>query len=45
MTYQYLEPGETIFKPGDKGDRYYIVMKGRVQLTVPASASILGILS
>lgn len=35
IKYRYCEPGETIFKTGDKGDCWYIVMKGRIQLTIP----------
>ena len=31
-----MEPGETIYKAGHKGDEYYIVIKGRVHLSIPA---------
>lgn len=36
IKYTYKEPGETIFKAGDKADNFYIVMKGRVMLQIPA---------
>ena len=35
IKYQYFEPGQTIFKMGDKGDCYYIVMKGRALFSIP----------
>lgn len=39
LEYRYCEPGETIYNSGDQGDDYYIVIKGRVQLTIPDPAN------
>jgi CRP-like cAMP-binding protein len=34
---QYLncEPGDTIFKQGDFGDKYFIILKGKIQVQIP----------
>ena len=36
MKYEYKKPGETIFNSLDKADKFYIVLKGRVMLQIPA---------
>jgi CRP-like cAMP-binding protein len=28
--YEYMKPGETIFSKGDIGEKYYIILKGKV---------------
>jgi len=30
MTLEYYEEGEGVFKQNDEGDKYYIVIKGKV---------------
>ena len=35
LQYEYMEPGETVFKAGDQGDKFYIILKGRCQLQIP----------
>ena len=33
--FQVFEPGETVYKQGDHGEHYYIVLKGRIQVSIP----------
>ena len=37
--YERMEPGDTVFKQGDKAEKYYIVLKGTAQLQTPNSRS------
>ena len=34
MKYQFKEAGETVFYQGEEGEEYYIIMKGKVQVSV-----------
>lgn len=34
LKYEFLEAGDTIFKQGDPGDQFYIIMKGQVQVSI-----------
>ena len=34
LHYEFYESGETIFDQGSFGDKFYIVIKGKVQVTV-----------
>jgi CRP-like cAMP-binding protein len=29
IQYEFMEPGDVVFKAGDQGDKFYIVLKGR----------------
>lgn len=35
VSYQFCEPGETIFKQGDLPESYYVILKGRIQASIP----------
>lgn len=35
VKYQFCEPGETIFKQGDIGKNYYVILRGKVQASIP----------
>ena len=35
VQYMYREPGEIIFKQGDFGDMFYMVLKGKIQIQIP----------
>ena len=39
ITYEYKKPGDTIFKALDKADKFYIVLKGKVMLQIPAPSN------
>lgn len=34
MKYQFREAGEAVFYQGDHGEEYFIILKGRVQISV-----------
>lgn len=34
MRYQFKEAGETVFYQGDVGEEYFIILRGRVQISV-----------
>ena len=34
MKYEYMKPGDTVFKTQDKAEKYYIVLKGKVGVFV-----------
>ena len=34
MTYQMFEAGDTVYKEGDTSDKMYIILKGKVQVSV-----------
>ena len=34
LKYEFAETGDTIFKQGDPGDKFYIIMKGQVQVSI-----------
>lgn len=36
LKYQRKEPGETLFRQGDKAETYYVVLKGTLQVQVPS---------
>lgn len=36
IRYEYKEPGETVFKVGDQASSFYIMVKGRVQVSIPS---------
>ena len=36
VKYERKEPGETLFKQGDKADTFYIVLKGTLQVQIPS---------
>lgn len=33
--YEFHEPGEVVYSQGDRGDRFYIVLRGKVQVSIP----------
>ena len=35
LTSEYFEAGETVFQQGDDGDRFYLIARGKVSVTVP----------
>ena len=35
VQYMYRQPGEIIFKQGDFGDMFYMVLKGNIQIQTP----------
>ena len=36
LKYEYFKPGETVFNSLDKADKYYIMIKGKACVLVPA---------
>lgn len=34
LRYEYFYPGEFVFKQGDYGDRFYVILKGKVQVLI-----------
>jgi len=36
MKYEYKKPGDVIFNSLDVADKFYIVLKGRVMVQIPA---------
>jgi CRP-like cAMP-binding protein len=36
MKYEYKKPGDVIFNSLDTADKFYIVLKGRVMVQIPA---------
>lgn len=35
MTYQYAPAGSDVFKYGDKGDKFYLILDGGVSIKIP----------
>ena len=35
IQYEYHKEGDTVFRQGDFGDKFYMILKGRVQVQVP----------
>ena len=35
MSYQFVQEGEDVFKYGDQGDLYYIILSGTVAVKIP----------
>lgn len=35
IKYEYYEPGKTVFKQGDSGNKFYIILKGVCQVSIP----------
>ena len=35
MKYKPYEAGQTVFKQGDEGNMFFIILKGKIQLSIP----------
>ena len=35
LRYEFKEPGGTVFRQGDAGDKFYIIIKGECQVSIP----------
>jgi len=35
MQYEFMEPREIVFRAGDHGDKFYIILKGKCQVQIP----------
>lgn len=34
LKYEFVEAGDTIFKQGEPGDQFYVILKGQVQVSI-----------
>ena len=39
IQFEFFEPGEFIMHQGEKGEKFYITLKGRVAILIPNKAS------
>jgi len=35
LHYENVDPGDVVFRQGDYGDKFYIILKGKVQVSIP----------